>query len=159
MQLNWLAVLGTAIIPLIVGFIWYNPKVMGTVWMKAAGVSPEDAKKANMAVIFGTTIVMSLMLAVAVTPAVIHQFGMASVFEGDESLKGVLNDLLQKYGDRFRSFKHGVLHGTILGLFFATPVLTVNALFEGRKFTYIAVNAGYWIITLALMGGFICQFA
>ncbi|MBL7753083.1 MAG: DUF1761 family protein, partial [Chitinophagaceae bacterium] len=46
MQLNWLAVLGTAIIPLIVGFIWYNPKVMGTVWMKAAGVSPEDAKKA-----------------------------------------------------------------------------------------------------------------
>lgn len=112
-----------------------------------------------MAVIFGTTIVMSLMLAMAVMPAVIHQFGMASVFEGDESLKGVLSDLLQKYGDRFRTFKHGVLHGTILGLFFATPVLTINALFEGKKFKYIAVNAGYWIITLALMGGFICQFA
>ena len=33
-----------------------------------------------------------------------------------------------------------------------------NALFERKGFRYIAVNAGYWILTLMIMGGIICQF-
>ncbi len=44
MQINWLAVFGAALIPLLVGMIWYNKNVFGTVWMKAAGVDPEQAK-------------------------------------------------------------------------------------------------------------------
>ena len=34
-------VLGAALIPTIVGFIWYNPKVMGEAWMKAAEMTEE----------------------------------------------------------------------------------------------------------------------
>lgn len=65
---------------------------------------------------------------------------------------------MDKYGNNFRTFKHGAFHGTIGGFFFATPVLCINALFERKSFIYIAINAGYWIITLALMGGVICAF-
>jgi hypothetical protein len=46
-----------------------------------------------------------------------------------------------------------------MGLFFALPVLGTNALFQHKGFKYIVINVGYWIITLALMGAVICQFA
>jgi hypothetical protein len=39
------------------------------------------------------------------------------------------------------------------------PILSINAMFERKGFKYIAINAGYWIITLGLMGGIICGFS
>lgn len=35
----------------------------------------------------------------------------------------------------------------------------INALFERRGFKYIAIHTGYWLITLAIIGGLMCQFA
>jgi hypothetical protein len=32
---------------MVMGFIWYNPKVMGTAWMNAAGLSQETIKNSN----------------------------------------------------------------------------------------------------------------
>jgi hypothetical protein len=32
-------------------------------------------------------------------------------------------------------------------------------LFERRSWKYIFINAGYWILTLTLMGGIICAYA
>jgi hypothetical protein len=37
MNINFLAVLVTALVPMVMGFIWYNPKVLGIAWMRAAG--------------------------------------------------------------------------------------------------------------------------
>jgi hypothetical protein len=45
------------------------------------------------------------------------------------------------------------------GLLLVLPVMGTNALFEGKGFKYIAINCGYWTITLALMGGIICAFS
>jgi len=36
MQVNWLVQLLAALIPLVIGFLWYNPKTFGTAWMKGA---------------------------------------------------------------------------------------------------------------------------
>ena len=52
-----------AIIPLALGFIWYNPKVFGNAWMKAAEISEERAKSGNMLKIFGLTYLFSLFAA------------------------------------------------------------------------------------------------
>ena len=52
LHINFIAVLVAAIVPMIMGFIWYNPKTLGTAWMKAAEVTEEKMKGANMAVIF-----------------------------------------------------------------------------------------------------------
>jgi hypothetical protein len=30
-------------------------------------------------------------------------------------------------------------------------------MFEKKSVKYVAINAGYWIVTLAIMGGIICQ--
>ncbi|HPH81947.1 MAG TPA: DUF1761 domain-containing protein, partial [Flavobacteriales bacterium] len=68
-------------------------------------------------------------------------------------------DFMSKYGNTFHTFKHGVFHGVLAGIFFALPVLGINSLFDRKSFKYIAINAGFWIVTLALMGGIICQFS
>jgi hypothetical protein len=66
--------------------------------------------------------------------------------------------LIDNHGANFRSFKHGALHGTLTGFFLALPIVATGAMFEQRSWKYIAISAGYWIITFMLMGGLICQF-
>ncbi len=160
--MNLPVILGAALIPTIVGFIYYNPKIgLGKAWMNASGVTDDMAKTGNMAIIFGVSLVLSAMLAVSVNFNVIHQTGIASLFNGltDEESLAYLANFNEKYGHVHRSFGHGALHGVLMGFFLVLPVLGTNALFERKGFKYIAVNVGYWVITLALMGGVICQFA
>ncbi len=166
MQVNFLVLLIAAVVPMIVGFIWYNPKTLGAAWMKAAEVSEDKMKGANMAVIFGLSFVFAYLLAMAEQFMVIHQYHVYSIFQGDPTMSDpnsatslMINDFMAKYGNNFRTFKHGALHGTIAGLFVALPIIGTNALFERKSFKYIFINAGYWTITLALMGGVICAFA
>lgn len=161
---NMLAVLFAALIPLVTGAIWYNPKVFGNVWMRLSEVSEEKIKGANMAVIFLVTFIFSFMLSFIMFPIVVHQAGLFSLFAGEPGVMegsgpafDQLNQLLEQFSGSFRTFKHGVLHGVIEALFFAMPIIGINALFERRSFKYTMVHTGYWILTLALMGGILCQ--
>jgi maltodextrin utilization protein YvdJ len=74
MEINFLAVLVAALTSFVVGFVWYNPKVFGTIWMKETGMTDEKARQGNMAKIFGLTFVFSFMLALIMMPLTIHQF-------------------------------------------------------------------------------------
>ena len=38
----------------------------------------------------------------------------------------------------------------------AIPIISTIALFERKSAKYIFVNAGYWIVTLAVMGSLLC---
>lgn len=159
--MNIPVILGAALIPTIIGFIWYNPKVLGNAWMAAADMSEEKMKGANMMVVFGVSLLLSAMLSLFLSSMVIHQHSVASLFVGHESPEAAayIADFMAKYGTLHRTFSHGAVHGTIAGLFFVLPVMGTNALFERKGFKYIAINVGYWVVTLALMGGVICQFA
>lgn len=166
-MLNFPVLLGAALIPTIVGFIYYNPKIgLGKAWMSASGVTEEMTKTGNMAIILGVSLVLSVLLAVQMNFITIHQAHIYSSLmnqpgfgeEGSDVMLYIA-DFMSKYGQEFRTFKHGALHGTLSGLFFALPIFGINALFERKTFKYIAVHLGYWVITLALMGGVICQFS
>ncbi|HQU61141.1 MAG TPA: DUF1761 domain-containing protein, partial [Saprospiraceae bacterium] len=96
----------------------------------------------------------------------IHQVHLYSILVdepgfGDENseVMKMLTGFMDQYGQNFRTFKHGAFHGTLNGIFFALPVLGINALFERKGWKYILLNGGYWIISLALMGGVVCAFA
>ncbi|MCB9233272.1 MAG: DUF1761 domain-containing protein [Bacteroidia bacterium] len=154
----------TGLIPLVLGFIWYNPKVLGNAWLKASGLDEEKLKGANMALIFGLSYVFSVFLAVAMYPITIHQGGFMSMLMNDpefgkegSEITNFFNETMLKYGRDFRTFKHGVLHGILTAITIGLPILGTNALFERKGFKYIAINMGYWIICLALMGGVVCQ--
>ena len=155
-----------ALVPMIMGFIYYNPKVVGTAWMKASGVTEEKMKGANMGVIFGVSLLLSFLLAFLVFPMVVHQSAMYSLManepgfgvEGSDTMNA-LNELMAQYGSNFRTFKHGAFHGVIIGLFVVFPIMGTNNLFERRPFKLTMINTGYWTITIALMGGIVCQWA
>jgi hypothetical protein len=165
MSINWPILLLAAIIPLIVGFIWYNPKVFGTVWMKASGMTEDQMKGSNMALVFGLTYFYSLLIAMFLLVVVIHQFHVYSIFAADPGVNdpttevgAYFKNFMDKYGNNFRTFKHGAFHGTLLGIFLTMPLLGINALFERKPFKYVLIHTGYWIVTFALMGGVICGF-
>ncbi len=161
---NIITVLCSAVIPLFIGFIYYNPKVLGKPWMEASGMTEEKMKGANMPVLLITMFVLSFFTSIILFTLVVHQTDIYSLLmnekgfeEEGSAVMNTINDLMAKYGTNFRTFKRGALHGTILAIFFAFPILHINAMFERKSFKYTAIHTGYWIVCLALMGGILCQ--
>jgi hypothetical protein len=157
MEINWIALLVAAVSTLVVGFIWYHPKVFGTIWKKESGMTDEKMEGANMALIFGMAVVYAFLISIVLQSLTIHQWGAFSMVGGDAT-KALpsYNAFMADYGTAFRTFKHGALHGFITGLFLALPVIGTNSLFERRSFKYTLITGGFWIVCFTIMGAIIC---
>ena len=137
LSMNWLAILVSALIPLIIGSIWYHPKAFGTVWMNATGITEDKLKNMSPAKAYIVALVLSMVL---------------SFYLYINVLTGGPDDM--RHGQEiYMTFKHGAAHGAFLGLFVVLPVLATNAIFEMKSAKYIFINVFYWIVSLALMGG------
>lgn len=159
MPFNYYAILVSTLVTLFVGFIWYNPKIFGTIWMNETGMTEEKAKRSNMLKVFGLTIFYSFMLSFIMPALVIHQIGALGMIGGPEFIKTAkpsYAEFLADYGNAYRTFKHGAFHGFFFGVFVALPITAINALFEQKSWRYILINAGYWIVSLTIMGAIIC---
>lgn len=157
MELNFIAILVAALVPLVLGFIWYNPKFLGTVWMKESGMTEEKMKGGNMAVIFGISLLLSILLAFFAQFLVIHQMGALGMIGGDPTTAlPTYEAFMADYGSAFRTFKHGALHGFMAGLFFVFPIMATNGLFERKSWKLTFINTGYWTVCLMIMGGIVC---
>ncbi|MEN9610281.1 MAG: hypothetical protein RLZZ628_1095 [Bacteroidota bacterium] len=163
MHINFLVVALTSIIPLLVGFVWYNDNVMGTIWRRESGTNPQPA---NMMAILGASLLLSFLIAVSLLPATIHAMGLYSLlvdepgfFDPNSEVGKTFSSIMTKYGSNFRTFKHGAFHGIVTTVCLLLPVISINALFERKSWKYIAIHVGYWAICMALMGGIICAFA
>lgn len=157
MEMNFIAMIAAALVTLPIGFIWYHPKVFGTIWMRESGMTEEKAKGANMIKVFGLVIVFSFLMSFMLVQIVIHQVGAVQLTGGDPT-KALpsFHAFMADYAHNFRTFKHGALHGTLTGLFLVLPVIAINSLFERKSAKYVMINAGYFIVSLAVMGGIIC---
>lgn len=97
--------------------------------------------------IFGLTFIFSFMLAFIIPILVIHQFGALGMIgrpsEVEKALPSYL-DFLTDYGNKFRTYKHGALYGSMIGLFVALPVIATNCFFEQKSFKYAIITSGYW---------------
>ncbi len=171
LELNWTIILISALVPTITGMIWYNPKVFGTAWMKLNGFTEEQLKGGNMAKMVIVSIIFSLLITMFMHPVVIHQMGIYSVLADEPGFKDAngaidttsaagayLTGFFETYGDRFRTFKHGAFHGFLMGIFLVMPLFGINGMFERKPFKLTLIHTGYWAVTLAIIGGFICQF-
>ncbi len=157
MEINFYALLAAAFSTLVIGFIWYHPKVFGTIWMRESGMTEEKGKTMNMPMVFGLSFLYSFFIAFILEALTIHQFGALGMVGGDPTLaKPSYAAFMADYGMAFRTFKHGMLHGFIAGLFFALPVIAVLALYERKSWKYILINGGYWIVACMIMGGIVC---
>ena len=61
--MNWLALVVGALVPMVLGFIWYNKALFGNAWMKSIGKTAEDLKGGNMVMIFGVSFLLAGVLA------------------------------------------------------------------------------------------------
>ena len=132
-SINWISVLLAALVPLVMGFIWYHKALFGKAWMAATGITEEKAKESNMVVTFGLSLLMAAIMA----------FFFVN-FNNSTGQEGV-----------FDTFKHGAAHGALIGLFIAMPIMITNGLFEHRGWKLILINLGYWLVTMAIMGGIV----
>ena len=158
LPINPIAIPVAAVAALVIGAIWYNPKIgFGNVWMRASGMTEEKMKSGKIAVIFGLSLVFAALLSVLLMQFTNHQWGAIGMVGGDPELaKPSFGVFMADYGDAFRTFKHGALHGTMFGVLGALPIIGTIALFERKSAKYILVNSGYWVVTLAIMGGILC---
>jgi len=163
MPVNWIAVLVSALFPLIIGAVWYHPKVFGKAWMDASGTSMEKASEANIPKIMIISLVLGLFMALVLTSTVVHQMHVFSLmvkqpgFGKPDSQIGIwLANFMKQHGGSFRTFQHGAFHGTAVGLLLVTPVISVMSMYERRGFKYIAIQGGYWTLSFAAMGALIC---
>ncbi|OAD46566.1 DUF1761 domain-containing protein [Polaribacter atrinae] len=164
METNIYIFLLAALVPLFIGFVWYGP-LFGNIWMKEMGFTKESLAGKNMILTFIFCYIFSFFIAFLLQSLVIHQGGVFSTMleSGSMELQGetlaYFEDFMTKYGNNYRTFKHGVLHGVLTGVFFVSPILSIIAMFERKSVKYVAINAGYWMVTLAIMGGIICEWA
>lgn len=163
MEMNFNVLFLAALVPMIIGFVWYGP-LFGNAWMKEMGFTKESLAGTNMVKTLIISYVFSFFIASFLMFAVIHQSGVYSTLAGEPGFNekagegfAFFQDFINTYGDRFRTFGHGVLHGVITSIFFVLPILSIVALFEKKTVKYVAINAGYWMVTLAIMGGIVCQ--
>lgn len=136
MHMNFVAIAVAAIIPMVVGFIYYHPKVLGGMWMKANGFTLESMGTGPKPILYGLALVLSFLLA---TFLCINVTGPGQQTAPD--------------GHSYVTFGHGVVHGLILTILFILPILATLAIFEKRSLNWVIVNLLYWGITVCLMAG------
>ncbi len=128
MDINLIPILVCGVASMVIGFLWYSPFLFGNVWMKLSGISKETIKEANskMPIIYGTMFVASLVMAYVLS-MVVSLMGVTEVMDGVKAAVWVW-----------------------LG-FIATTMLT-GVLYEGKPLKLYAINSGYHLVTLLVMG-------
>ena len=123
---NLLAIIVAALSGFLIGGIWYGP-LFGKVWQREAGVSQEAMGETSPFKLFGLTFLFSLLSAV------------------------FLGHLLASTGVSKPHVVMMISVGVALG--FIVPALGTNYLFGRKSGTLFAIDAGYWLIFYAAMGG------
>jgi hypothetical protein len=121
-HINWLAVIVAAAAPFLIGSLWYGP-LLGKTWMRLTGLTKETPGQNPMALTFGLTALLNLVIATSL-----------ALFIGGGN------------------WQFGFHAGLAAGFTFVAMALGVIYLFESRPFKLWLVNAGYQVIVFAVMG-------
>ena len=141
-QMNFMAILVATLIPMIMGFLYYNPAVFGKAWMNANGFTKEGMGKGPHPAMYLLALVVSFLLTMFLWGWVTGNGGVEQSQVVDP-----------KDGHSFVTFKHGVVHGILFSITVLLPIFTTMAIFEKRKFSWGFINWGYWTISAILMCG------
>ena len=127
MEVNFLSILLAGIVSVIIGFVWYHPRVFGGVWMRMVGVTPEMAERGKKKMpLMATLAVLASML----TAYVMTYFGIAwNVFD--------------------------IIGAIELGFWcwvgFVAPTMLGIILWEQKSFKLYLINALFWLVSFIAM--------
>ncbi|PJZ70881.1 hypothetical protein CH373_06350 [Leptospira perolatii] len=139
MNLNYLAILTAVVINIVIGNIWYGP-LFGKAWAAAVGIDMSK-KPPTMEMVKS----MGLM--------VIGSFLMAWVFAHNAFVWNFLYDktMLQVHGPAI-PWLMGFYGGFYTWLGFIVPLTLNSVAFEGKPWKLFGINAGYYFISLQVIG-------
>jgi uncharacterized protein DUF1761 len=126
--INFLALVAATVAKGVLGWLWYSPPLFLTPWMRLTGVS--DAQmKAGMGKALAVEVVGNFVMAFVLVHAV-HYAGA-----------------------------HGALQGAAVGFFnwlgFVLVVALAGAAYEKRPLALVAINTGYQLVGLLVMGAIV----
>ena len=121
-------ILVAALATLVVGALWYSPRVFGKAWQDRAGLSDEDLRQSNMALIFGLAFLLNIFVALALS-----FFVEIFMMVGATPITG------------------GLL-SSVLALFFVATTFGVNYLFSRRSMKLYLIDVGYLMVSFFVMG-------
>jgi hypothetical protein len=122
-HIHWLAVIVAAIAGFPIGALWYGP-LFGSAWMAHTGINKERAQQANRVMIYGTTLVLNLVIATSL-----------AMFIGSQT-----------------TWQDGLFAGCMAGLTFVAAAFGISYLFEFRSLRLWAINAGFQVVVFSVMG-------
>jgi hypothetical protein len=126
LHLNLMAVVASAVILWIFGATWYSPVLFAQPWMAMLGTQKDAPNKKSL------------------VP------GMIASFIGDFILAFVLDHFL--VWANAGTAQSGAFIGFLAWLgFFAAPNLP-QGIYENRPFKLFAINNGYWLVCLIIVG-------
>ena len=123
-EVSWLAVALCAVSSLVLGGIWYSPMLFAKPWQQAAGLSDEELKTGNMALIFGLTLVLSFIAAAVFAMFLGKNFGVGPATAA----------------------------GFSAGLCWVAASYGITYLFEHRPLKLWLINGGYHTLQFTLFG-------
>lgn len=125
-DINWLAVVVATASSFALGGLWYGP-LFSKAWMQLTGMTKEKGAEASMAVTFGGTAALNLLIAIAL-----------ALLAGPHA-----------------GWKMGLHTGLFSSLFFVATSIGVIYLFEQRPLRLWLINAGYQVVNFCIMGSII----
>lgn len=124
-MLNFWAVLVSAVLVWLLGALWYSPLLFAKPWVEIVGRKMGKVPK-----------------------GVVH--GMVASFIGDLLLALVFGHIVAWSGAAGAGW--GAFLGFLLWVGFVVGPLYPQRIYEGRPFKYFAINGGYWLVALVLVG-------
>lgn len=126
-EVNFLAVLASAVLSMVIGFLWYSPILFAKPWMKLSGLTPEKMKalKSQMPKIYGTSFIASLVLA----------FVLANLL----SLTNTV------------TLMEALTLGFWVWLGFVATTMLNSVLYEGKPVKLYLINTGYYLVLILAM--------
>jgi len=136
---NILAIIVAGLVPSIIGAIYYGP-LFGKMWRDAQGKTAEQLEPTIPALAYGGSMLLSMLLASSLnfTIGLVHK---------DVNAAGEL------FINSHFTFAHGALHGAMIGLMTITPVIVSLGIFHKLGWKTNLLNAIFWVICFAVMGG------
>jgi hypothetical protein len=128
-EINIWAVLLATLSSMVVGSVWYTPKVFGNYWMKVAKVTPSgDAKDAVKPILITLVVSFVSALVLAGSAAISQHF----------------------YGGNFLA--NTLISAVILWAGFTAARFITHDAFEGRPAGLTVLNCVHELVTLVVMG-------
>lgn len=125
---NWVAVIVATVAYSVIGFLWFSRQVFGLRWAAAIGRELPAPGQVPVTSVVGSVVVG--LVTAYVLAVLAHAVGAATVADG-------------------------AILGFLAWLGFVATASAGGVLFEGRSTTWFATAAGYWLVSLVIMGAII----